>query len=153
VCDLSAADVARVGVSQAAATAADLLTRVATGEVDQPATVAEFLARADSHRQDPTAPLRTIMRTRQIIAEGVLRAITYALLAGASWQDIADVLRFDEESVVSAYRHCDLSHLASDPDAVWEVMRRTCPRESRYQDADPAVVARQISEWASARRA
>ncbi|MFD9947727.1 hypothetical protein ACFWYW_56815 [Nonomuraea sp. NPDC059023] len=131
---LTGAQVAHIAISSVAATMADdFLMLVPTA----------------GHRRRGTAGLtRTVVDLRRKLTELMARAITADRMDGADWADIGAALGMDPDLVAYHYAHLDWTHMADDPQAVWDAFRPNCVAQLHDScDEDPAVAAAKLDVW------
>ncbi len=132
--DLSGANVARLGVSNAAAALADRIIPLVSTSTDRHRSV--------------TGLTREVLQARRIMNEVLARAVTADIMRGATMEDIADAFNVEPDIAVYQWGHLDWTHLADDPQGVWDALRPTCvagPQDSC--PSDPAEVARHLDDW------
>ncbi|WP_449060583.1 hypothetical protein [Planomonospora algeriensis] len=131
---MTGTQVARLGLSNAAAGAVDRLLLLVSTVDDDRRTPGQLAA-------DALEALRTVNKV-------VARAVMVEMLRGTPDDDLADVFGTDTFGFVRQYGHLDATHLADDPNGMWEHLRPTCP--STITDTcpdDPADAAQWLDAW------
>lgn len=132
--DLTGDQVARLGVSNAAVASVERLLAI--------------VSTVDDHRRGPTGLTEAAYGVLQSVNAIVARAIMTDKLRGAGDDELAGVFNTDEFTFVRRFGHLDKSHLADDPDGMWEMLRPSCPHEIHDSCPDtPAAAAAYLDEW------
>ncbi|QSI49984.1 hypothetical protein [Thermobispora bispora] len=132
--DLSGADAARIGVSNAAAAVVDraLLLVPTTGD----------------RNLRPGQLLQQALQIRRVVNELIARTIITELLRGTPWKEIGAIFGISAEEALYNYGHLDLTALSDDPRGVWAALRPTCVAIVHDScPADPAEAARKLDDW------
>ncbi|GAA2411655.1 MULTISPECIES: hypothetical protein [Nonomuraea] len=132
--DMTGDQVARLGLSNAAAATVDRLLDV--------------VSTIDDDRRDITGLTREALDILKTVNKVVARAIMTDKMRGATDAELADAFRMNEFDWVRQFGHLDITHLADDPHAVWQQLRPNCP--STIHDTcpdDPAMAAHVLDEW------
>lgn len=132
--ELSGTQVARLGLSNAAAATADRLFPLVS-------TV------HDKHRT-PGALTREAHDALKTMNKVLYRAVLYDLLNGAPTEVLHDILRVDPDTLLTQFGKLDIDDVADDPHAMWAMLRPTCPAQINDTCADdPHDALQHLDEW------
>ncbi|GAB2468500.1 hypothetical protein GCM10027187_40880 [Streptosporangium sandarakinum] len=132
--DMTGTQVARLGLSNAAAATIDRLLLI--------------VSTIDDDRRPPAGLARDALDALRTMNKVVARAVMTEMMRGTADEDLADVFDMDPFTFVRQYGHLNAGHLADDPRAMWEQLRPTCP--AAIHDTcpdDPAAAAHHLDEW------
>lgn len=132
--DMTGDQVARLGLSNAAAATIErLLNLVAT---------------VDDHRRHPGDLLAEALDSLKTMNKVIARSIMTELMRGTSEEDLADMLGMDPFAFARQHGRLNKTHLLDDPQGLWDELRPTCPATIHDTcPADPATAAAHLDQW------
>ncbi|MGW2222850.1 hypothetical protein ACWCSD_48320 [Nonomuraea sp. NPDC001684] len=132
--DMTGDQVARLGLSNAAARTAERLF--------------SLVSTVDDERRAPAALAREALDALKTMNKVVARAVMTEMMRGTPDDELAHALGMDPFTFARQFGHLNMTHMADDPLGMWEHLRPTCPAELHDTcPEDPAEAAHHLDEW------
>ncbi|MFG6197737.1 hypothetical protein [Nonomuraea sp. JJY05] len=132
--DMTGDQVARLGLSNAAAATVERLLQV--------------VSTVDDARRQPGDLLDETLDALKTMNKVIARAIMTELMRGTPEEDLADRLDIDPFTFARQHGRLNKTHLLNDPQGLWDELRPTCPATIHDTcPADPATAAHHLDLW------